>query len=917
MNRAFCIQLCVIVCWGVWFSASIATAQPVCAVIDRAKQPLSELLEARLLANSAATWVERTEIDRILGEQELNAAFGAEGGQSRSSLGQLVKADVLVLLRTAKNPTPDAPPLVECVVCETKRGLRLRTLTVTPSENLEELAVTLEEQVLQGLKKQKEEITTLVAVPPFLSDDLGLEFNYLQTAYAKLVEETLLSQPGLLVLELGEAQAITKELTIAGTNEVDALAKRPLYVIGRYRHDGGPKNRTLRMSLQLLEGDKRLTLKGITAMPPADAAAWIRTKTAELLPLMQLKKVVADKFSPEEEARTLALRGRLFQKVGSWPEALSLYEASLLLNPKQNHVRREAFVVTGQYIKGSDQTEQILREIAACERGYEFLEPYLLTVGDQWKGNANEIDASLLFDFSAARYFASRQEDLPKEVLAAIARFRQRRTESLLRVGYFRVKAGYRDRTDGNTWDVRAVIGLSDKETYAVLSRVADEWRDLPNLAQHIERMAFRETFSLEDSPEYRSFITFLSSSDRAELRQAAVNIRERVAHTQREKARWAQRKAPAEADKLDVRLREVFFKHASINPFVPHALLAAQPGVDLLWANPQFHVMRSPGQVTNFYEATETHVGTMSQEFDGKYVWMTGARLQKPLLLEAIDASGKHIEFSTDDGLPEMPLDQTEIKLAPLAPGKVCVVGYSGRTWIAIAEITDNGTRRVEVFFEAREVATGEDESHRHNPKIAFTPTRMVTLRDGKGNCQVLVGRSANSPLVRASPLIIDPIAKRVSIAPFTCPEWDHGGDKFLARSTDAIYFYEHQDSLNLMRVRFPCDKKEMCIERCPEGWLIFNDRGLHIVGKKWWLADVTAGKVTTIIEHPSWYYMNGYASSDDLGESNDFGVNFDKTTMLECVYLSNHFGPLACVKKGSDPRYYQLNTDPPEVKK
>src|SRR5579864_7058270 len=95
---------------------------PVCAFINPEKAPRADLAEARLLAGSAATWVERASIDRVLKEQTLQAVFGPQGGADRVQLGKLLKADLLVLVRPAKK----APaPALEVVVSDTARGLRL------------------------------------------------------------------------------------------------------------------------------------------------------------------------------------------------------------------------------------------------------------------------------------------------------------------------------------------------------------------------------------------------------------------------------------------------------------------------------------------------------------------------------------------------------------------------------------------------------------------------------------------------------------------------------------------------------------------------------------------------------------------------------------------------------------------------
>ena len=76
-----------------------------------------------------------------------------------------------------------------------------------------------------------------MAIPPFASRDLSYEHNYLQGAYAKIVEEALADRPGRLMVELAEARAVAEELATAG-NETTVRRPPPLYFLGEFRHEG-------------------------------------------------------------------------------------------------------------------------------------------------------------------------------------------------------------------------------------------------------------------------------------------------------------------------------------------------------------------------------------------------------------------------------------------------------------------------------------------------------------------------------------------------------------------------------------------------------------------------------------------------------------------------------------------------------
>ena len=185
------------------------------ALIDFDRTPLGALLQAKLFEKTSLTWLEREAIGRILKEKELQTCFGADGVTQRTTLGRLLKADLLILLRMRAETGKGTQKQTEFVVCETRHGLRLLAHLFTPSEKVEDQAAALEQLVQQAIRKHSEGISELYAVPPFLSRDLTFQFNYLQSAYAKIVEQVLLERKGSLVVEFAEAQAIIKEMSLA------------------------------------------------------------------------------------------------------------------------------------------------------------------------------------------------------------------------------------------------------------------------------------------------------------------------------------------------------------------------------------------------------------------------------------------------------------------------------------------------------------------------------------------------------------------------------------------------------------------------------------------------------------------------------------------------------------------------------
>lgn len=107
---------------------------PTAALISSDDNVTISLFEARLLAGDEAKWLERNEIKRLLEEQKLDAIFGSAGGKERLALGKLMKADVLVMIRRMPSSQEKGLELLECIMNETKQGLRLQ-IAYAPSGN--------------------------------------------------------------------------------------------------------------------------------------------------------------------------------------------------------------------------------------------------------------------------------------------------------------------------------------------------------------------------------------------------------------------------------------------------------------------------------------------------------------------------------------------------------------------------------------------------------------------------------------------------------------------------------------------------------------------------------------------------------------------------------------------------------------
>ena len=290
-------------------AADVRAAAPTCALLDPEKTPRAALLEAKLLAEPGATWVERTNIDAVLKEQKLQAAFGPQGVGERVKLGKLLKADLLVMVRPVKDAKQ---PALEVVVSETASGLRLLLRAVPVTKDADEDVAALLAAARDGIKQHGEKVTEIVAVPPFVSQDLEFTHDHLKGAFAKLAEAEALGRKGVLVVELEEAEALAKEIALAAPGSTSS---------GRCRSTcwassdttGGARTSTVSMKLRAERGGKPVGKPESAKVKPDESPAAVRKWSAGVLDALAKDDQPRPPADPKVEAKQLAERAMLLQ----------------------------------------------------------------------------------------------------------------------------------------------------------------------------------------------------------------------------------------------------------------------------------------------------------------------------------------------------------------------------------------------------------------------------------------------------------------------------------------------------------------------------------------------------------------------------------------------------------------------------
>jgi hypothetical protein len=183
-------------------------------------------------------------------------------------------------------------------------------------------------------------------------------------------------------------------------------------------------------------------------------------------------------------------------------------------------------------------------------------------------------------------------------------------------------------------------------------------------------------------------------------------------------------------------------------------------------------------------WQPGEANVWSSGVVFDGRYLWAALRRHGKSPRLLVIDPVSEQVWEVTDrDGLPTPTIEDPRkaftipqtLRLAAIEPGRVCVAGYFGRTWLAIAQVDPvkgpAAGRSVKVFHEARAVATDESATQWRDAGVVFQPGFMRTLtdpasaRDAKPRRTIVIGRGGSSINLRYHPLLVDADTLRVRV--------------------------------------------------------------------------------------------------------------------------------------------------------
>ena len=909
--------------------------RPTAAFLALDRSPVGAILEAELLQQTVATWVERTEIGKVLDEQKLQALFAPEAVGERVKFGKLLKADLLVLVRSGKQ---DAVPYVDVAVAEVARGLRLAHRRIPASTDPATDAALLFKVVTAGFARQRKPIEFLFAVPPFVSNDLIHEHDDLRGAYSRLVESQLLEQPNTLVVELAEGEAITRELALAAPGDPAAAnmvaRSLPHYLTGRYRNEGRGKSRRVEIELALKHGPHELAqAKGVAK--PEDVPQFLHREVAAFL--KQITGRVPTSVEPKVEAGQLLRSANEQLKLGGFEEAVSLAEASLLLEPNQVEPHVVALRALTPVLRKHWQHQvysmgEVQLAMSFYLRGVHHVSLYFRNggKGDQYTGLG---EGTFLGEFFAAAMMGVHPYSSP-EVKRYMAEVQAQNREALLEVidlviGKSSLAASFFLNC--------GVAGLTDEETCDLQRELILQYQHLPNARAITRSFCCRgHTLDVLNRPGEQALLDALEKQGNEDVRAEVVSLRKAVevhlANLERQRKLRESYTVPLEpvpsgAERLviqPVKLESVDSRGNSREVKSLDGVLATSAGFDVAWAGNSLYLMHRKGTLEEvfssntlngrFWRSNEFN-GHSGVCFDGTYVWAACYDHTRDTRLIVIDPATKQVsEITAEQGLPNPNVADAGpnrvvnlLSLAPISPGRILVAGGFGRAWLAEVEFKPGTGGKVRVFHEAKETQDGGNREQWRSATVSFKPGDIFPVAGSKegDSKRFLIGRVAANPDLLEHPLVVDPKTQAVEVCAGSF--WSESPRLHLSPMNDSVYFVRSvppaHTTLSLMRVGSPDFKRETVVALPREGDVLAEPGRVHVVGKQWWIVDLATNKVTPAGPVP-WTYSNRWAASGPGYLSREE----PDRPRLQLLARSNHYGIIAYHTGGKDPRNASL---------
>lgn len=763
---AMFVRSCLfIVAFSVMNAASAATRLAVLEVESPALAKTATLLEAELFKLPEVEALDRMNIAAVLRERKLQSAFTADAVAARVALGKLLKADLLIILRTQDKPKPHA----ELIAFETRYGLRLCQESYVPTANPSADATALIERLRETVARATRPIDEIVAVPRFADRSLTTERVYIGEMAARLIEAELLRKPGTAVVELAEARALARELALVEQNADRRIA--PLYLLGEYRFATNIEDRTASYQLVLSRGEKELDR---VEVPSVAAGALPEQMTASAQQLL-VKALGRPEKSPARqpeakdadiESRRLVERARTFVLLGDDETALALYEAALTIKSDQPVIHAHAHAAMVRIVRkikfqriigATYSAEQLRRELqllSMLEDGLRHAEAYCFgslipndTVherpplpGIKCFSTDSKTPAELR---ERVREYDARCVDLISRLLAYKEKNRVQ-DATLFKFWHFCVPdPGTMNNDLVAAWSKEHLTEALDARLelirrFAWLKAEWHEWRpllDFYNLRIDELREARPDRVA-----EYRAFLdrfeTLKIPGSKPVVKQLregfdyAINYRDKPQPSEQPKvAARPAGEAVVTRQELKLVILELDGRQTPVTA-APSCWIRVTDNCDLLLIGTRVYLMKRPGELRPIKVRALQPFNDLSlrDSFvcgDGKYAWII--QPGKAGFLAAIDVEHERVwELTPENGLPPIRESIRDAAICALEPGLIGVAGSTERTWAGTAKLDPETGIKLDVFFEALDKLDHSSPASWQRLETAFSVTSI-----------------------------------------------------------------------------------------------------------------------------------------------------------------------------------------------
>jgi hypothetical protein len=471
------------------------------------------------------------------------------------------------------------------------------------------------------------------------------------------------------------------------------------------------------------------------------------------------------------------------------------------------------------------------------------------------------------------------------EIAARQKEVLQEERASMIRLARWRAHAQYGDESIYVQWAAR--YGWPIPEQVATVTQLVLEFQDLPWPKERTMRiLGGTWPFVLGYYPaEKGPMLEHLAKVGNPGVKEAALKV---LAQYRAMLAEAPALRAKALAERAKI---EEDSKRKLLPPETPQSREIEFRPVELIWQDPKGQLVKIPRIIDCVPIRTGLDVVVVDRAvflmkdkgrlrlvwngpgypstacYDGRWVWFRSSQshwsTQKLFVLDP--ESGKFWEITAKQGLPVAAAEDlpgTEVfqalNIAPLGPGKVCLAGSFGRTWIAIATFHPTGGA-VKVFYEARELPNAQDEEQRKHTAVVFTPVAMYTLKskpDASGHVtqRVLIARNKSMPPYgNWPPLVVDPEKLSVAVAPPTIPpnalNECRSYDGIVYGCTDQKY---RKDGYGFFRLLYPDTFETLSTSFPVHGKIVLVGDRLNLLAEQWWTGSLARKEIHPVRAMP-----------------------------------------------------------------